>query len=239
MVSGEHVSMKSLHDTLPTLTPVPVAWGTYAADPNVHFFLCGFVEMTDDLPDIELLAASLAELHKRGVSPNGKYGFPVPTLQGTVPQYTDWCYSWEEFFSNSIRLVMENEEKSQGSDPEVQKLCEATLSKVVPRLLRPLETGGRTIQPRLVHGDIWDGNVSTDVVTDTPVIFDATCIYAHNESKSFIKHNRSALTSIVELAPLRPVRHRMGKPYIKAYFKHFPISDPEEDQDDRNALYCL
>ena len=43
----------------------------------------------------------------------------------------------------------------------------------------------------------------------------------------------------VELAPLRPVRHSMGKPYVKAYFKHFPISDPEEDQDDRNALYCL
>jgi len=47
------------------------------------------------------------------------------------------------------------------------------------------------------------------------------------------------LTLTVELAPLRPARHRMGKSYVKAYFKHFPISDPEEDQDDRNALYCL
>ena len=184
MVSGEYVSMRSLHDTLPTLTPLPVAWGTYAADANVHFFLCGFVDMTDDLPDVQQLGAALAELHKRGVSPNGKYGFSVPTLQGTVPQYTDWCDSWEEFFANSISLVMKNEEKSQGFDPEVRELCEATLSKIVPRLLRPLETGGRTIQPRLVHGDIWDGNVSTDVATETPVIFDATSIYAHNESTS-------------------------------------------------------
>jgi hypothetical protein len=48
-----------------------------------------------------------------------------------------------------------------------------------------------------------------------------------------------ALTDAVELAPLRPVRHRMGKPYVKAYFKHFPASEPAEDQDDRNALYCL
>lgn len=38
---------------------------------------------------------------------------------------------------------------------------------------------------------------------------------------------------------MRPVRHRMGKQYVKAYFKYFPISPPEEDQDDRNALYCL
>jgi len=43
----------------------------------------------------------------------------------------------------------------------------------------------------------------------------------------------------VELAPFRPARHRMGRSYIKAYFRHFPVSLPEEDQDDRNALYCL
>lgn len=187
MVSGEFVSMKSLHDTLPTFTPFPVAWGTYATDPNVHFFLCGFVDMMGDLPDVDLLALSLAELHKRGLSPNGKYGFSVPTLQGTIPQYTNWCDSWEEFFSNSLRIVMVNEGKSQGVDAEVQELCQATLSKVVPRLLRPLETGGRKIQPRLVHGDIWDGNVSTDAATDKPVIFDATCIYAHNESNLFVE----------------------------------------------------
>ena len=182
MVSGEFVSMKSLHDTLPSLTPIPVAWGTYAADSNVHFFLCEFVDMTDDLPDVHALAESLADLHTKGLSPNGKYGFSVPTLQGTVPQYTAWTDTWEEFFSHSIKLVMDNEEKSQGPDPEVQELCEAILTKVVPRLLRPLETGGRQIQPRLVHGDIWDGNVSTDFVAGRPVIFDATCIYAHNES---------------------------------------------------------
>ncbi|KAI9659639.1 MAG: hypothetical protein M1831_003720 [Alyxoria varia] len=241
MVSGEHTSMKTLHDTLPYLTPIPVVWGTYAADPEIHFFLCGFVEMTEDLPDVDGLMAGLAELHKRGESPNGKYGFEVPTLQGTIPQYTSWTDSWEVFFSNSIRQVMENEERSQGSDPEVQQLCQAVLDKVVPRLLRPLETGGRSIKPRLVHGDIWDGNVSTSTDTNTPVIFDATCIYGHNESNWLIQCLSivDTLTVVVELAPLRPVRHRMGKPYVKAYFKHFPVSPPEEDQDDRNALYCL
>lgn len=42
-----------------------------------------------------------------------------------------------------------------------------------------------------------------------------------------------------ELAPLRPARHRMARAYIKVYFQYFPVSQPEEDQDDRNALYCL
>lgn len=55
------------------------------------------------------------------------------------------------------------------------------LEKVVPRLLRPLEEDGRTVVPRLCHGDLWDGNVSVDVNTGRPIIFDAIPLYAHNE----------------------------------------------------------
>lgn len=183
MVSGEFVSMSMLHKAMPNLTPVPYTWGTYSSDPNISFFLCGFVEMNDDLPDVRKLAASLAELHMKATNPEGKYGFPVPTLQGTVAQYTGWEDSWETFFSKSMAQNMTNEEKSQGSNPEMKLLCHAVLDKVVPRLLRPLETGGRSISPRLVHGDIWDGNVSTDLASMQPVIFDATSIYGHNESK--------------------------------------------------------
>ncbi|KAL8933235.1 MAG: hypothetical protein Q9216_006458 [Gyalolechia sp. 2 TL-2023] len=224
MVSGEYQSMKALHDIVPYLTPEPFAWGTFARDENAHFFLCDFVDMTNDIPDVETSMEMLAELHSKSSSPQGQYGFHVPTVQGKFPQYTEWTNSWEEFFTQSIKLVFENEEITQGPDEEVQQLFREILSKVVPRLLRPLETGGRRIQPRLIHGDLWDGNTSTNVATNLPVIYDATCIYAHNE---------------LELAPMRPVRHRMGKEYVAAYFRHFPVSPPEEDQDDRNALYCL
>lgn len=242
MVSGEYISMKTLHDTIPNLTPKPIAWGTYASSPDIHFFLCEFVEMGETLPDVHDLMEGLAGLHKKGLSPNGKYGFAVPTVQGRVPQYTMWTSSWEEFFSHSIRCVMDNEQESQGSDREMQELCQAILDKVVPRLLRPLETGGRSIQPCLIHGDIWDGNVSSSKDNKQSFIFDATCIYAHNESK--LSHETLLyilmLTLIVELAPLRPSRHRMStEPYIKTYFNYSDASAPEEDQDDRNALYCL
>lgn len=133
MVSSEYVSMKTIHNTLPHFVPTPIAWGTYTADPSIHFYLCEFVEMENhELPDANALASSLAELHMKTVSPNGKYGFPVQTLQGTVPQYTDWTDSWEEFFTKSLKLVMDNEEASQSPDPEVQILCRQTLDKVVP-----------------------------------------------------------------------------------------------------------
>lgn len=139
--------------------------------------------MTDDIPEIQAFTETLAELHTKGVSPNGKYGFEVPTYKGTIPQYTEWHDTWEESFHHSLKWFILAEEKSQGPDEEMQQLCQGVLEKVVPRLLRPLETGGRQIQPRLIHGDIWAGNASTNIDTNLPVIYDGACLYAHNESE--------------------------------------------------------
>lgn len=183
MVSGEFLSMKCLHDAVEYLTPTPIAWGAYAANPDIYFFLCEFVEMTGELPNDIDLGKGLAEIHRKAPSPNGKYGFSVPTYQGTKPQYTEWTESWEEFFTEYTKKVFAAEEEAQGFDPEVKALEDAIIEKVIPRLLRPLETGGRKIEPVLIHGDIWDGNTSTNKNTGLPVIFDATSIYAHHECK--------------------------------------------------------
>lgn len=75
-------------------------------------------------------------------------------------------------------------EESQGPDAELKTLFGQIISKVIPRLLRPLETGGRQIKPSLVHGDLYSGNVSVAAVTGGPVLYDATCLYAHNECES-------------------------------------------------------
>lgn len=40
-----------------------------------------------------------------------------------------------------------------------------------------------------------------------------------------------------EMGNWRPVRNKFGRNYSRNYTKHFPISEPEEDFDDRNALY--
>jgi len=224
MLSGECASMAALHEAAPDLAPEAIAWGQYASRDNVYFYLCSFHDMTDEIPDIDSLPIKLAEMHKKAISPTGKFGFPMTTYQGRLPQDNTWTDTWEQCFFNQIKRMLELEEVSQGHDEEMARLRDAILYKVVPRLLRPLETGGRGIQPRLVHGDLWDGNTSTDVNTDNPVIFDAASFYAHNE---------------YELGPWRPTRHKMGKPYVQRYCRHFPISAPEEDFDDRNALYCI
>jgi protein-ribulosamine 3-kinase len=186
MVTGEFASMTALYKTLPKFVPEPIGTGTYASAPDIHFFCCELINMTDEIPEIQAFTSTLAELHTKGINPDGKYGFHVPTYKGTIPQYTAWHDTWEESYYHSMKWFMHAEEKSQGVDEEMQELCQGILNKVIPRLLRPLETGGRQIQPRLIHGDIWAGNASWNIDTNMPVIYDAAALYAHNECKSGI-----------------------------------------------------
>lgn len=178
---GEYVSMTRLHDTMPKLTPTPLAWGTYESDDNIHFFLCSFHDMDNKLCSLETFPKLVAELHTRGVSPNGKFGFPVATYQGRLPQDPSETDTWEECFANNVKIMFDHELASQGPDDEITQLREKIMSKVIPRLLRPMETGGRKMVPRLVHGDLWEGNAGTDLETGLPKIFDACSLYAHNE----------------------------------------------------------
>lgn len=173
--------MSALYEAMSDLVPKPLAWGTYEKEPDVHFFLCSFHDMSDDIPDISNFPAMVAQLHKNGVSPTGKFGFPVTTYQGRLPQDTTECDTWEGCFSKGIGRFFEAEEESQGYDEEMAELRKEIMEKVIPRLLRPLETEGRKVVPRLVHGDLWDGNTSVNVATDLPIIFDACSSYAHHE----------------------------------------------------------
>lgn len=82
MLSGEFASMSALHDTMPDLARKPYGWGTYASDPDTHFFVCAFHEMTGDIPDVQTFPAKVAELHMKATAPNGKYGFHVQIYLG-------------------------------------------------------------------------------------------------------------------------------------------------------------
>lgn len=68
-----------------------------------------------------------------------------------------------------------------GQWPEMETLKSEMLSKVIPRLLRPLETGGRSVKPSLVHGDLWCGNAAVDMQADLPIVYDPSGFFAHNE----------------------------------------------------------
>ncbi|KAL7930185.1 Fructosamine kinase domain-containing protein [Trichoderma chlorosporum] len=181
MTRGEFHSMSAMHNVLPDFVPRPIACGTYETIADTHFFLCEFREMTEDMPDPYKFAAFLSALHRKSESPTGKFGFHITTYAGNLPQFVAWEDSWEAFFAKAMRQALDLEIERRGPSEELDALSHALFEKVIPRLLRPLESDGRVVKPSLVHGDLWYANAGIDADSDQPLVFDACCFFAHNE----------------------------------------------------------
>ncbi|KAI6381515.1 hypothetical protein MCOR25_001208 [Pyricularia grisea] len=155
-----------------------------------------------DQPPVEELCRMMARLHSRSVSPNG---------------------IWEVFFSRGLRHVLNLRDQRATPDPVLDAMLPELFDRVIPRLLRPLETGGRKIKPCLVHGGLWYGNVSVDDDTGRPIIYDPLGFWGHHE---------------YELGNWRSSRNKLTN-YMSTYYKYMEPSKPVEDFDGRNLLYSL
>lgn len=63
-----------------------------------------------------------------------------------------WCALYTRYFGPVVDLA-----KTILKWPEFDVVCKLTLEKVVPRLLLPLQSERRVLNPCLIHGDCWDG----------------------------------------------------------------------------------
>ena len=183
MAEGEYESQKALAAIIPDNVVIPMAWGMFEEDKSKAFFITLFRDLRDRPPPPLQFLAILKKLHQTSVSPNGKFGFQVTTYNGPPKMVNDWTDSWEEYFARQFRSDVSFLQNVYGEDAELADLTEAFIQKVVARLLRPLQTGGRDIKPTLCHGDLWDGNVQIDVNTKQPIVFDSCAFYGHNESQ--------------------------------------------------------
>ncbi|KAK7416889.1 hypothetical protein QQX98_004947 [Neonectria punicea] len=226
MMEGSFESESMFHHYSPSNVPKPLAWGCFHSDPDMWFYLCHFHYMLDGVPEPQEFVAVIAQVHKTsmGNSPMGKYGFQVPTHLANIPNDNTWQSSWEAWFTQAMRQMFAVEEKAHGKNDELELLKGAFYDKVIPRLLRPLETGGNTIQPCLIHSDLWPGNCMADNDTGNIIVFDSCAFWGHNEA---------------DLGSWRAPRYKMGRPFFKEYQKEMGISEPKGDWDDRNALYAL
>ncbi|KAG8415052.1 hypothetical protein J3458_008934 [Metarhizium acridum] len=183
--------------------------------------------MTQELPDIRKFSAMLAKLHRDSMVDKDapkEFGFHVMTQEGTMYQDLSWCKSWEEMYTRRFQSFVDQERVSQGPSKELDQILPGFISKVIPRLLRPLETHGRTIRPVALHGDVWYGNLAVDATTGEPVYFDPSVFWGHNE---------------YDVGSMATPRYGLGRDWIVEYHKFFPVSAPEEDHEARNALYAI
>lgn len=178
---GEFEATRQMSTIAPDFCPSPIARGTFNSDSNLHFYICNFHELYTGVPEPDSFCEKLARLHS-ATSPQGKFGFHVTTYNGNLPQDNTWFSSWEECFSNGMKHVFKIYRERAGPQPVLEAMLPDFYSKVIPRLLRPLETGGRKLQPSFVHGDLWCGNAAIiDEDTKDGIVFDPASFWAHNE----------------------------------------------------------
>jgi len=193
MVHGEFESMKIYHALVPDFAVRPIGYGTCASSSDTHFYISDFKFLSDDITDTTAFCQKAAEMHNKSARLHEQtlgtpevpdnFGFHVTTHTGMLPHDNRWQHSWEKFFTHAIISILAFEEKTQGPSEELDFLANALIQKVIPRLLRPLETGGKSIRPVLVHGDLQLRNARMDLTTGRPVMYDAGAFWGHNECK--------------------------------------------------------
>ncbi|EGY22787.1 uncharacterized protein VDAG_04225 [Verticillium dahliae VdLs.17] len=224
MMEGEFNSTTAMHNLVPDFVPKPYGWGRFAATPRVYFFVMEFLNMRPTMPNPVVFCHLIAEVHQKSVSPNGMFGFPVPTCQGRIIQGNVWTSSWRECYHALITEAYDEAMKINGPWAEFEAAFARLRRYVIPALLDPLQSHGRILKPCLVHGDLWEENAGVNIDTQQPVVFDPSCMYAHNE---------------YDLGMWRREVIRFGQPYFRQYLMRMPPSEPASQWGDRNRLYSI
>ncbi|KAK8088445.1 hypothetical protein PG997_003406, partial [Apiospora hydei] len=206
---GEHYSAGIIASHVPEFGPKPVGGGEYHDEMgnHVHFYIMKYHDMDQQRPpDPAELALRIAELHSKAASPNG---------------------IWAAQFTYLLEDLIKLDNEMNGPWPEYDRACKQLVDHVIPRLLGALESNERSIEPVLCHGDLWEGNVATDLETGKIIMFDpGEALYAHNE---------------IEFGTWRCswATHFTAPEYLRAYQRLIPPSEPVEEWDDRNRLYAI
>ena len=224
-MEGEYRSMKEIESYLPSFVPHACAWGQFKHGPvETYFFLLEFLDLDTGTVDPAKFCSQLAQLHSVSVSPTGKFGFAVPNYHGPSAQDTTWHEDWCVYFTRLLEQFFDREVQSNGPDTEYQQEFKILKEMTIPLILKPLQADGRVLKPSLIHGDLWEENAGTDLVSGEPVVFDAAVHYAHNE---------------FEFGMWRRDIVRFGKVHLRQYLRLIPPSEPSEQWDDRNRLYSI
>jgi protein-ribulosamine 3-kinase len=148
---------------------------------SVGIILFDYHNIDQTLPDPDKFTPHLAELDRTATSENGMFGFPVTTYNGAVPNTVAWQKTWASFFADLLRGVLKFDTEANGHCAKLDEVFDHTISYFIHRLLGVLQSDRRELRPSLIHGDIGEGNVGTDLITGEVIFADASSYYAHNE----------------------------------------------------------
>ncbi|KAJ9680907.1 hypothetical protein PVL29_020036 [Vitis rotundifolia] len=173
MFEGEALGLGAMNETKSIRVPRPFKVGPLPTGGS--YIIMEFIEFGRSRGDQAVLGRKLAEMHKAGKSEKG-FGFDVDNTIGSTPQINTWTSDWVKFYAEhrlgyQLKLALD-----QYGDSTIYAKGEK-LMKNLGRLFENVE-----IEPCLLHGDLWSGNISSDK-NGEPVILDPACYYGHNEAE--------------------------------------------------------
>ncbi|XP_051122656.1 protein-ribulosamine 3-kinase, chloroplastic isoform X2 [Andrographis paniculata] len=122
-----------------------------------------------------LLGRKLAEMHKAGKSEKG-FGFHINNTIGSTPQINTWTSDWIEFYGTHRLGYQLKLARRQYGDSLIYEKGQRLVKNMAPLF------DGAVMEPCLLHGDLWSGNITYDK-NGEPVILDPACYYGHNEAE--------------------------------------------------------
>ncbi|KAF8379415.1 hypothetical protein HHK36_028850 [Tetracentron sinense] len=177
MFEGEALGLSAMYEAKSIRVPQPFKVGPLPLGGS--YIIMEFIEFGSSRGGQSALGRKLAEMHKAGKSDKG-FGFDVNNTIGSTPQINTWSSDWIEFFAEhrlgyQLKLALD-----QYGDSTIYEKGQRLMKNMGPLFENVV------IEPCLLHGDLWSGNISSDK-NGEPVILDPACYYVPSSSS----HNSS------------------------------------------------
>ncbi|XP_010092084.2 protein-ribulosamine 3-kinase, chloroplastic, partial [Morus notabilis] len=173
MFEGEALGLNAMYETKSIRVPKPFKVGSLPTGGS--YIIMEFIEFGASRGDQSVLGTKLAELHKAGKSEKG-FGFDVDNTIGSTPQVNTWTSDWIQFYGEHRLGFQLQLARDQYGDSSIYDKGQRLVKSMGPLFDDVI------IEPCLLHGDLWSGNISSDK-NGEPVIVDPACYYGHNEAE--------------------------------------------------------
>ncbi|XP_010255538.1 PREDICTED: protein-ribulosamine 3-kinase, chloroplastic [Nelumbo nucifera] len=173
MFEGESLGLSAMYETKSIRVPKPFKVGPLPSGGS--YIIMEFIEFGSSRGDQSVLGRKLAEMHKAGKSNKG-FGFDVNNTIGSTPQINTWSSDWVQFYAEHRLGYQLKLAKDQFGDSTIYEKGQRLVKNMGPLF------EGAVLEPCLLHGDLWSGNISSDK-NGYPLILDPACYYGHNEAE--------------------------------------------------------
>ncbi|MCU7959097.1 MAG: fructosamine kinase family protein [gamma proteobacterium symbiont of Bathyaustriella thionipta] len=169
MFAAEAAGLKEMASARAIRVPGPVCYGTAGAQ---SFLAMQYLPITAASGNERLAGQQLAGMHRKSAT---QFGWHRDNTIGSTPQHNDWQSDWPTFWRDQ-RLGFQLQLAAQkGFGGELQSAGKDLLLKL------PAFFSDYQVQPSLLHGDLWGGNIGY-LADGTAVIFDPACYYGDRET---------------------------------------------------------